>query len=133
MPFNVQQSAQWDDKEILKFPVGLGAKKSIVIDAMDFNIPADGSRYVVPAGTLLRISATNVDKHVEYKGAGKIDGVLARPVDLLSRNTASSEPAPMFFFGCVFATQALVNFTLYLSAIMEGTDGASLRAFNNFE
>lgn len=118
MPFNVTKSAAWTDKEILKFPTGLHQIKSVVLDGTDFAVSTDGSRYVVPAGTILKVSATNTDKYVEYKGTGKIKGILGRPVDMLAQSTANSEPAPMFFHGAVFATTAIVGFTQYASALV---------------
>lgn len=120
MPFNIKKTASWTDKELLKFPVGLNAKKSVVLDGTDFVVTAtvDNSRYFVPNGTILTKSVTNTDKHVEYKGTGTIRGILARPVDMLAQSTAGSEPAPMFFHECVFATTAIVNFTNYASALV---------------
>lgn len=117
MPWNIKQSAAWADKEILKFPTGLHAIKSVVLDATDFTVTA-GVRNVVPAGTILRLSATNPDKFVEYKGTGRIQGILARPIDLAAQATNANEPAPMFFHGCVFATSAIVGFTQYASALV---------------
>lgn len=119
MPFNVSRSASWTDKEILKFPVGLNATKSVVLDGSDFAVTTtNGARYVVPAGTILKVSATNTDKHVEYKGTGTITGILGRPIDMLAQTTANSAPAPMYWFGCVFATTAIVGFTQYASALV---------------
>lgn len=120
MPFNVQKSTQLPDKELLKFPTGLRAIKSVVLDGMDFVSTAtvDDTRYYVPAGTILTASVTNTDKHVEYSGSGSIAGILARPVDMLAGLTAGSEPAPMFFHECVFATTSIVGFTNYASALV---------------
>lgn len=119
MPFNVTRSASWTDKEILKFPEGLNAVKSVVLDGSDFPVSTpNGDRYVVPAGTILQVSATNTDKYVEYKGTGTIAGILGRPVDMLAQTTANSEPAPMYFSGAIFATGAIVGFTQYASALV---------------
>jgi hypothetical protein len=105
------------DKEILKFPVAAPPVKSVVLDATDFAVAAEG-RYVVPAGTILKLSATNTDKYVEYKGTGKIQGILGRPVDVLAQITAGNEPAPMYFAEVVFSTIAIVGFTQYASALV---------------
>lgn len=118
MPFNETQSAQFVEKELLKFPVGLGAIKSVVLDATDFAVPDTAVRYQVPKGTILMKSATNTDKHIEYKGTGTIDGILRSAVDLLSRATSSCEPAAMLFHGCVFATQSIVGFTNYATNLV---------------
>lgn len=119
MPFNVKRSAAWTDKEILKYPAGLHQIASIVLDGSDFAVSTpNGARYVVPAGTILKISATSPDKYVEYKGSGTIAGILGHPVDMLAQTTANSEPAPMFFNGAIFATNGIVGFTTYASALV---------------
>jgi len=120
MPFNIKKSAEWTDKEVLKYAAGLNEVKSVVLDGTDFTSTAtvDNSRYFVPAGTILTKSVTNTDKHVEYKGTGKVAGILARPVDMLAGSTAGSEPAPMFHAHCVFVTTAIVGFTQYASALV---------------
>lgn len=117
----IRKTATWADKEILKFPTGLHAVKSVVLDATDFAVPDDGTRYVVPAGTILKLSSTNTTQYVEYKGgAAKVEGILGRPIDLLARVTLGNTAAPMFFHGAVFATTAIVGFTLYASALVAG-------------
>ena len=120
MPFNIQKSAFYADKEILKFPTGLRAVKSVVLDGTDWvnTATVDNSRFVIPVGTILTLSVTNTDKHVQYKGSGTVSGILAHPVDMLAGVTAGSEPAPMFFHECVFATSAIVGFTQYASALV---------------
>ena len=127
MPFNYDQSAQWLDVEVLKFPAGLDAIKSVVIDATNVAVTA-GVRNVVPAGTILKFSTTNPDKYVAYNGSGTIKGILRRPVDIVARVTEGDAPAAMYFFGCVFATTAIVGFTLYASALV-----ADLGNYNKFE
>lgn len=115
MPWNYRRSASFYDKEVLKFPAGLDAIKSVVLDANAWAYTAD-SRNVVPAGTILKFSVTDSSKYVPFDGSGTVRGVLARPVDLIASATAANEPAPMFFHQCVFATKALVGFTQYASA-----------------
>lgn len=119
MPFNVSRSASWTDKEILKYPQTGLVVKSVVLDGTDFPVSTpNGDRYVVPAGTILKLSATNPTRMVEYKGSGTIEGILGRPVDMLAQTTANSEPAPMYYFNAVFATSAIVGFTNYASALV---------------
>lgn len=119
MGYNVKKSANYADKEVLKFPTGLWAIKSVVLDAMDFAVTTtDGARYFVPAGTILKKSATNTDKYVEYKGTGTIAGILRRPVDLAARASNCSDSVAMLFHECVFATTAIVGFTNYASALV---------------
>lgn len=119
MPFNVSRSAAWTDKEILKYPAGLHQIASVVLDGTDFPVlTPNGDRYVVPAGTILKVSATNPTRYVEYKGTGTIAGILGSPIDMLAQTTANSEPAPMYFNGAIFATAAIVGFTQYASALV---------------
>lgn len=120
MPFNVSRSAQFYDKEVLKFPTGLDAIKSVVLDATDVGtiVVDSGARNVVPAGTILKLSATNTTQYVKYNGSGTITGILARPVDILAQSTAADEAAPMLFHQSVFATRAIVGFTQYASALV---------------
>lgn len=122
MPFGVSRSAQFFDKEVLKYGTSLDgvAIKHVVLDATDVaSWPYVGdTRNVVPAGTILKLSATNPTQYVKYAGSGSIAGVLARPVDLLAQSTAADEPAPAFYRGVVFATKAVVGFTQYASALI---------------
>ena len=127
MPFNYSLSGSWDDREVLKFPTGLEAIKSVVVDATNVAVVA-GERNVLPAGTILKFSTTNPDKYVAYNGSGSIKGILRRPVDIVARVTEGDAPAAMYFFGCVFTTQAIVGFTQYASALV-----ADLGNYNKFE
>lgn len=120
MPFNVQRSAQFSDKEVLKFPAGLDAIKSVVLDSSNWAYVAD-TRNIIPAGTILMLSATNADKYVAFDGTGGanvIKGILGHSVDFIASTTSAAEPAPMFYHQCVFATSALVAFTNYASALV---------------
>lgn len=122
MPFGVSRSAQFYDKEVLKYGVSLDPTpiKSVVLDATDVaSWPIVGdTRNVVPAGTILKASATNPTQVVKYNGSGTILGILTRPVDLLAQTTAADEPAPMFYRQVAFATKAIVGFTTYASALV---------------
>lgn len=125
MPWNATRSVTFaDQKEILKFPVGLHAVKSVVLDGNRFPVNADKTRTVVPAGTILALggSGANTGQYVAYGGAsgstGTIEGILAHDVDLTVQATEGTEPVPMFFFGCIFATEAIVGFTQYAAALV---------------
>lgn len=125
MPFGTTRSVTFgDQKEILKFPVGLHAVKSVVLDANKFAVPAQPTnRYVVPAGTILALGASGAASgqyapYVAGGNGGTIGGILAHDVDLAAQATSSSEPVPMFFFGCIFATTAIVGFTQHAAALV---------------
>lgn len=120
MPFGTTKTASYNDREILKYAAQLGPRKSIVLDAKNWpeDPEATTSRYVVPAGTILKHSITNPAAMVPYNGTGTIRGILAAPVDLVARATSAEEPGAMFFHAVVFATAALVGFTNYASALV---------------
>jgi len=124
MPYGTTKTASYSDKEILKYAAQLGPRKSIVLDAKNWpdDPEATTSRYVVPAGTILKLSITNAKAHVPYNGSGTVAGILAAPVDLVARATSAMEPAAMYFHAVVFATSALVGFTNYASAVVNTLD-----------
>lgn len=130
MPYNYSKSANWTEVEVLKYPSGLEAIKSVVIDATDFtaDISTTGGRSYIPAGTILKLSATNSGQYVRYNGSGTIQGILRRPFDLLAAATSNDGAAAMLFHNCVFATTAIVSFTQYASALV-----ADLGTHNRFE
>lgn len=119
MPFGISRSAQFYDKEILKYPqMGLIAK-SVVLDATMFTqSTAPDTRTVVPAGTILKVSVTNPARYVQYDGVGVPAGILTRQVELMARATAANEPAAMYHHQAIFATSQLVGFTAYASALV---------------
>jgi hypothetical protein len=120
MAFGVSRTVTTrDEKEILKFPVGLHAVKSVVLDANAFAVPNPAwERYIVPVGTILKVSATNPNMYMAFDGTGTVAGILAHDVDLAAQATAASEPVPMFFNGCIFATTAIVGFTQYAADLV---------------
>ena len=120
MPFGTTKNATYSDKEILKYAAQLGPRKSVVLDAKNWptDPEATTSRYVVPAGTILKFSVTNPKAMVPYDGSGSVKGILAAPIDLVARATSAEEPAAMYFHAVVFATSALVGFTNYASAVV---------------
>ena len=124
MPFGTTKTASYSDKEILKYAVQLGPRESIVLDAQNWPADPEAStdRYVVPAGTILKLSVTNAKAYVPYNGSGQVKGILAANVDLVARATSAMEPAAMYFHAVVFATSALVGFTNYASAVVNTLD-----------
>lgn len=122
MPFGISRTAQFFDKEVLKYGTSLDgvAVKHVVLDATDVAswpyVP--DTRTVVPAGTVLKLSSTNTNQYVKYDGTGSIQGILAHSVDLLANATAADEAAPAFYHLVVFATKSIVGFTQYASAIV---------------
>jgi len=126
MPANYKQTASITGIEILRFPSGLNAIKSVVLDAVDavaFPV-VGGTRSVVPAGTILALAASPAPAgrklYTKYSGggAGTIQGILGKNIDMVANVSEGNEAAPMFFHNCVFATEAIVGFTLHASALM---------------
>jgi hypothetical protein len=120
VPFGTTKTASYSDREILKYAAQLGPRKSVVLDAKNWptDPEATSSRYVVPAGTILKHSVTNPEAMVPYNGSGTIRGILAAPIDLVARATSAMEPAAMFFHAVVFATAGIQSFTNYASAVV---------------
>ncbi len=118
MPWNITRSGQFIDKEVLKYATGRELVDSVVLDANAFPMPASrDARNIVPAGTILKLSATDASKVVEYNGSGTVKGILAHSVEIMASSSAGVEPAPMYFFSAVFATSSIVGFTAYASAV----------------
>ena len=121
MAFNISRSAQFADKEILKYGQPNLLAKSVVLDANAFTqATGKDARTIVPAGTILMLSATYNKRYVEYTGgaARAIKGILKRAVELMAGSTAASEPAAAYFHNAVFATTQIVGFTLFASALV---------------
>jgi hypothetical protein len=119
MPFGMTRSnSQAGYSEILKFPSGLEAIASIVVDASAVASAGDGSR-VLKAGTLLYKNVNN--QYAAYTGssAQAIKGVLAYDVEVGCTDSGWDTPAAMFFHECVFRADRIVDF---------GTYGAAARA-----
>lgn len=116
MPFGLTRSAQQAGySEILKFPSGLEAIASIVIDSSTVASAGDGTRKLA-AGTLLRKNGNN--QYERFTGTGTIAGVLAYDVEVGGTEAGWDTPAAMFFHGCVFRADRIVDF---------GTHGAAAR------
>jgi hypothetical protein len=120
MPYNVSKSASKASKTVLRFAQIGAPRLNVVLDANDataFPAPTDGSRFIVPAGTILKNSTVS-GKVTKYNGSGTIIGILIEPVDLVANSTGSYEPAGAFWSQVVFATEKIVDFTSYISALV---------------
>jgi hypothetical protein len=118
MAFGISRSDQRTGySEILKFPAGLDAIASIVVDASTIASAGDGSRKLA-AGTLLSKNGNNQYERFTGAGGQAIKGVLAYTVEVAETSAKSDTPAAMFFHGCVFRADRIVDF---------GTHGAAAR------
>lgn len=121
MPFNISRQANFADIEVLKYGVSLDGVpvKSAVLDASDLGtLVWDANvRNIVPAGTILKQSATNPNMVVKYNGTGTIYGILAHSTDIAAQSTNAAEAIPVYYHNAIFATKAIVGFTQYASAL----------------
>ena len=134
MSANIKKTATITGKVILRYPAPFGTPlKSVVLDATDStswpaptaaDYESGDSRFSVPAGTILAYSATNTDQVIKYAGGsvGDIIGILSSPIDLVANATKSDEGAAAWFTGVVFATEDIVDFTVYTSALLNDLD-----------
>ena len=129
MPWNITKTASIDEKELLRFPTGLHAIKSVVLDGTatwldkDGNnlstVLAAGGRFQIPLGyPLVKGTRGGAVKYQPYAGTGTVAGILGRTIDMIAGVTENDEPVNMFFHECVFATEAIVGFTQYASALI---------------
>lgn len=118
MPQNYSRGTIWTEVEVLKYPAGLDAIKSIVVDATNVPVTDLSVRNVLPAGTIMMLSVTNSGQYVKYDGTGTIAGILRRPVDIVAQVTEGDAAAALYFHAAVFATRYIVGFTQYASALV---------------
>lgn len=118
MATNLPRYATFYDIDVLKYPQMHLNKLSAVIDANVVTMNADTSqRTVVPAGTILALSATRANRVVPYNGTGTILGVLAHSTDFVGNVTNADEAVPVLWHLAIFATAKIVAFTAYASAL----------------
>jgi hypothetical protein len=107
-------------EEFLKFPAGLDAIKSVVIAASTVaSTSASGSsdfgRRILKAGTLLTRIGGSGNQYKQFaSGSGEvIEGVLGLDIEFLDGTSNSDQPAPLYYHGCVFDQDKLVDFATY--------------------
>lgn len=121
MAWNVSRGSNTVKKEILKFPAGLDAQESVVLQAS--GAPEVASAIVgyegqkgYLAGTILKkINPGTDDRVTEYDGSGTIVGILADNVFFDGDSTAYDKPINAFVHGCVFDKSKIINFVTYES------------------
>lgn len=124
MPFNAEKNASLAGKIILRFtPLVNVPTLNVVLDANDataFPAPTDGSRFIVEAGTILVDSTVSgkVTKLVAAASGRTIRGILKEPIDLVANATSGYEPAAAYFSDVVFATESIVDFTVFTSKLV---------------
>lgn len=99
--------------EILKFPVGDDAKWSIVIDASTVASASGSGARLIKAGTLLSKNSNNQYERFTAASGQAIRGVLAYDVEVGGTGPEWDKPAAMFFHGCVFRADRIVDFNTH--------------------
>ena len=119
MPQQIARYATWLNNEVLKYPQMHLNKLSAVLDGNSITMNTDTSqRTIVPAGTILALSATRANHVFPYAGTGTIMGVLADNTDILANVTNGSEAVPVLWHEAIFATSKIVSFTAYATALI---------------
>lgn len=119
MAWNVSRGSNTVKKEILKFPAGLDAQESVVLQASGAPTLAsavvgyaDQKGYL--AGTILKLVNPGVDNRVtKYNGSGTIVGILADNVFFDGETTAYDKPINAFVHGCVFDKDKIIDFVTH--------------------
>lgn len=126
MPWNVvTDGGKRTEREILAFPVGLGAIRSVVIKASSVtprSVPdvtgfanAYDNRHArtLLRGQLLTKDTVDPTKYIPYTGsAGQTcTGILDNDVEFIDGTSNSDEAANMLFFGCIFKAANLIGYT----------------------
>ncbi len=111
MPFGLTRSdSQAGYSEILKFPSGLEAIASIVVDAATVASASGTGRRVLKAGTLLSKNVNNQYERFTNASGQAVKGVLAYDVEVGGTDAGWDTPAAMFFHGCVFRADRIVDY-----------------------
>ena len=125
MPWNVvTDGGKRTEREILKFPVGLGAIRSVVIKASSVaarTVPDTegfGNAYdsrnarTLLRGQLLAKDTVDTTKYVPYTGGAQTcTGILDNDVTFMDATSASDEACNMIFFGAIFKASKLIGYT----------------------
>lgn len=126
MPFGANRAVKSVSKEVLKFPTGLEAIESIVLDATDgANTSAALASAVVGyagklglrAGTIIAKTTDDTYRRYTNSGGEEIVGVLTDNIYFYDDTEASNEPAAVFFHDAVFNKNKIVDYNAYVTAL----------------
>ncbi len=124
MPWQVARSVNTVDKEILKFPAGLDAVESVVLQASTVSALASTVTVVgklgLRAGTILtKIPGDSKGRYRKYSGSlGEVvEGILGDNKFFYDNTDKSDEPADMLFHGCVFDASKIVDWGSHEAAV----------------
>ncbi len=125
MAFNVSRTAFDAKKEILKFPAGLDAIQSVVVQAsaataLASAITGKTGQLGLEVGTILtKIPGDSKVRYRKYTGAGgeAITGILGNRILFYDASDKSDQPADMLFHGCVFDKAKIVDYNTHAAAL----------------
>lgn len=124
MAWNIRKESKYVKKEILKFPAGLDAQESVVVQASgapeiaSATIGYTGQKGYLAGTILKKINPGTDDRVTKYDGSGDIVGVLADNVFFDGETTDYDEPINMFVHGCVFNKDNIIDFATYESDLI---------------
>lgn len=115
MPFGVSRYRKTADREILAYPAGLDAIKSVVVaSSAAEELPSattgkDGNKGLL-AGTILEAVPGDTQGRVRKWTNGTIVGILGSNVFFEGEGDAYDAPAEAYFHGCVFNKDRIVDY-----------------------
>lgn len=115
MPFNVSDSRHTTDREILAYPAGLDAIKSVVVSSSGVEtLPSATTGEVgvkgLLAGTILQAVSGDTQGRVEKWTDGTIVGILGSNLFFEGEGDQYDAPAEAYFHGAVFNKDRIVDF-----------------------
>jgi hypothetical protein len=115
MPFGASRSRHTTDREILAYPAGLDAIKSVVVASSGAEtLPSATTGEVgvigLLAGTVLQEVSGDTNGRVEKWTSGTIVGILGSNLFFEDEGDAYDAPAEAYFHGCVFNKDRIVDF-----------------------
>lgn len=121
MAFGVSRTVKDIRKEILKFPAGLDAIKSVVLsgeEATELPSAVTGveGQLGLLAGTILtKVAGDGQNRYKQYEAGGgeAIEGILGDNVLFHDATEAADKPIDMLFHGCVFDLNKIVDYATY--------------------
>lgn len=115
MPFGVSRYRKTADREILLYPAGLDAIKSVVVTSSAAEeLPSattgkDGNKGLL-AGTILEAVPGDTQGRVQKWTDGTIVGILGSNIFFEGEGDAYDAPAEAYFHGCVFDKTKIVDY-----------------------
>ncbi len=115
MPFGVSRYRKTADREILAYPAGLDAIKSVVVASSGAEeLPSattgkDVNKGLL-AGTILEAVPGDTQGRVRKWTSGTIVGILGSNVFFEGEGDAYDAPAEAYFHGCVFNKDRIVDY-----------------------